>query len=199
MKRMSKQQKKSLVPGGLRFVFYACLIVVAAVLIYYGITSVGRVRTEKLHSLVENQLEQCQELILMKNRYSDIITIKKRALLGIAKSYSIVRYTGILRVGLADISQSKITVSDNGRALRIKLPACTVLGNDIVSQAVFDESRNIFVPIKTQEIFDEIEASRADTADDLIEEGILDDADERARLVVSRLMYDLGFTRVIIE
>jgi hypothetical protein len=196
---MSKQQKKSLVPGGLRFVFYACLIVVAAVLIYYGITSVGRVRTEKLHSLVENQLEQCQELILMKNRYSDIITIKKRALLGIAKSYSIVRYTGILRVGLADISQSKITVSDNGRALRIKLPACTVLGNDIVSQAVFDESRNIFVPIKTQEIFDEIEASRADTADDLIEEGILDDADERARLVVSRLMYDLGFTRVIIE
>ena len=69
---------------------------------YFGFKRFGIVRTETKLALVDRQLSYCQELVTAKYRYSDIITLKKSS--GFAKSYSIIKYTGLIRAGIADIT-----------------------------------------------------------------------------------------------
>ena len=164
---------------------------------YFGFKRFGIVRTETKLALVDRQLSYCQELVTAKYRYSDIITLKKAA--GWAKSYSIVKYTGLVRAGLADITDVSYSVSIDGKSITLSVPAAEVLGNEIVSQSVFDEKQSIFVPISTQEIFDEIERAKAEALEDMIAEGVLEEARDYAVRVITQFMLALGFEDVIIK
>ena len=59
-----------------------------------------------LSALISSELMYCAELTTVKAVYSDVVTLKRRHVLGLAKSYSIVRYSGVIRASY-------------GRALRI--------------------------------------------------------------------------------
>lgn|SRR5574344_983927 len=165
----------------------------------YGFKKLTAASVEKKHALVASELEQCQELVILKNRYSDIITIKKTRIAGLARSFSIVRYTGIVRAGIPDLTKSKVTVSHDGKSVHVVLPQTELLGNDISTLEVFDEYKNIFVPISTQEIFDQVNKSREDTVQDLVSGGLLDDAHNRSCALVTRLLYALGFKKVSVQ
>ena len=146
--------------------------------------------------MVQNQLSYCQELVTLKYRYSDIISIKKS--LALSKSFSIVKYSGIIRVGIEDITLSDIKVSEDGKRVKIKIPDVVVLGNDITSQEVFDESHSIFVPITLDDVFTEIERSKDETLEELINDGIMKEARENAKKVIQQIMMAAGFEEVII-
>lgn len=148
-------------------------------------------------AMVTQQLLSVQELITQKYRYSDIITLKKS--LGFSKSYSIVKFTGIIRAGIEDLSSIKYKISSDKTAITLNLPHAKVLGNEIVAQSVFDEKRSLFVPITVQEIFDEIDSVRNSIAEEVVGEGLLDEADSEAKKAVSQMMYALGFESVIVE
>ena len=163
---------------------------------YFGWKKFTQVKTEKLHATVSRTLEQSAELCLYKMSYTDIITIKKTAALGLAKSYSIVKYSGIIRAGIKNIDEISFSISEDRKTIEILIPPAELLANDITSQTVFDESQNIFVPIRVQEIFDEIEAAKDDAAKELLAEGFLDDADKRASDYIKQLMLALGFDSV---
>ena len=154
------------------------------------------VEKESKSALVERQLSYCQELVTAKYRYSDIITLKKSS--GFAKSYSIVKYSGIVRVGIADFTDVSYYLSTNEKTVTVRLPKMEVLGNEIVSQEVFDEKQSIFVPISTQEIFDEIESARAEALEDMIAQGILKESAEYAKKIITQFMYACGFEEVIL-
>ena len=149
--------------------------------------------------MAERQLVRCQELVTLKMRYSDVASIKKSAALGLAKSYSIVKFTGVVRVGIADISKSKIVVSADGKTVTVTLPKSEILGNDIESMTVFDEKGSIFVPIKTQEIFENIDEARKSASDNLLAGGVLSDADVQAEVAVRAMLQTLGFKTVVIK
>ena len=145
-------------------------------------------------AMVTQQLLSVQELITQKYRYSDIITLKKS--LGFSKSYSIVKFTGIIRAGIADVSKIEFKISSDKKSIKLKVPKSEVLGNDIVEQAVFDEKRSLFVPITTQEIFEEIDSVRNSIAEEIVGEGLLDDADRDAQKAIMQMMYAIGFESV---
>jgi hypothetical protein len=176
------------------------LILIAAC--YFGfkyfVGNPFEVTLESKHTMVEKQLEQCAELTLSKMRYSDVVSIKKTGVLGMAKSYSLVRYTGIIRAGIEDISKAKIEFSNNEQEVTVTLPLTTVLANDIVHQEVFDEQQNVFVAITTQEVFDAIEAAQNETITEILADGFLDEADNRAKLVVTQMLQTLGFSKVVV-
>lgn len=155
------------------------------------------VKTENKLALVDRQLSYCQELVTAKYRYSDIITLKKSA--GFSKSYSIIKYTGLVRAGIADITDISYSVSLDGKTITLSVPAAEVLGNEIVSQSVFDEKQSVFVPISTQEIFDEIDKAKAEAIEDMIAEGVLEEAREYAVRVITQFMLALGFEEVKIR
>ncbi|MBO4638137.1 MAG: DUF4230 domain-containing protein [Treponema sp.] len=146
--------------------------------------------------VVQNQLSYCQELVTLKYRYSDILSIKKSVAL--SKSFSIIKYTGIIRIGIEDITLSDIEVYNEGKGVKIKLPDVEVLGNDITSQEVFDESHSIFVPITLDDVFVEIERSKQATLEELLDEGIMNEARESAKKVVQQIMMSAGFEEVIV-
>ena len=166
---------------------------------YFGRRKIAEVKLAKKYMRIERQLVLCSELVTVKVRYSEIVSIKKSGALGVAKSYSIVKYSGVARAGIADVSKIKATVSKDGKSVSLALPKSDLLGNEIASQEIFDEKRSIFVPITMREIFDGIEESRASAAERLVAEGLLDDADAQAEAALRASMTALGFEHVTIR
>ena len=193
-----KQKKSSVV---VKIILRIVTILVIAFLLlvgaYFGYKRFTVVKSENKTALVDRQLSFCQELVTAKYRYSDIITLKKTS--GFAKSYSIIKYTGVVRAGLADFTDISYSISLDGKSITLNVPQAEILGNEIVSQSVFDEKKSVFVPISTQEIFDEIEKAKAEAIEDMIAEGVLDEAREYAIRVITQFMLALGFEEVKIK
>ena len=204
-KKAKKPEKSEKIGGGSRFVTKLFLRIVTIVLIavilagggWFVLKKFTTVKHENKIALVNKQLSYCQELVTAKYRYSDIITLKKTA--GWAKSYSIIKYTGVVRAGLADITDVSYSISIDGKTITLNVPAAEVLGNEIVSQSVFDEKQSIFVQISTQDIFDEIERAKDEALEDMIAEGVLDEARDYAVRIITQFMLALGFEEVKIK
>ena len=198
---MEDKKAKKRAGLGSKIILRIVTIIVVAILVlcgaYFGFKRFTTVKTESKLALVDRQLSYCQELVTAKYRYSDIITLKKAS--GFAKSYSIIKYTGIVRAGLADITEVSYSVSLDGKTITLSIPKAEVLGNEIVSQSVFDEKQSVFVPISTQEIFDEIDKAKNDAVEDMIAEGILDDARTYSIRIITQFMLALGFEEVRIR
>ena len=181
----------------LRIVTIVVIALILGAAAWFGLKKFTTVKYENKYALVDKQLSYCQELVTAKYRYSDIITLKKAA--GWAKSYSIIKYTGVVRAGIADITDVSYSISLDGKTITLEVPPAEVLGNEIVSQSVFDEKQSIFVPISTQDIFDEIDRAKAEALEDMIAEGVLDEAREYAVRIIRQFMLALGFEEVKIK
>lgn len=176
------------------------IVLLAVIFVSAGIIAfkkIMQVNYESKFAVVSQQLSYCQELVTMKYQYSDIITLKKS--MGLSKSYSIVKYNGIVRVGIENLSETEVKITKDGKEVRIKLPPVAVLGNEITRQEVFDEKQSIFVPITTQEIFEEIENARIQMEEDMIAEGMLEDVQKYTKKVIEQFLYSSGFEKVKVE
>ena len=163
---------------------------------FYGFKKFSEIKTEKRIALAAAEMQKCAELISVKNYYSDIVSIKKSRIAGLAKSFSIVRYEGILRAGIADLSLCDVKISQNGKKVEIVIPECEVLGNDISGIEVFDEDRSIFVSVTMKEMIDEINLSRKKKKEKLIEAGILEEARQQAIMIIKNIFRAGGFSDV---
>ncbi len=181
----------------LRIVTIVVIALILGAAAWFGLKKFTTVKYENKYALVDKQLSYCQELVTAKYRYSDIITLKKAA--GWAKSYSIIKYTGVVRAGIADVTDVSYSISLDGKTITLEVPPAEVLGNEIVSQSVFDEKQSIFVPISTQDIFDEIDKAKTEALEDMIAEGVLDEAREYAARIIRQFMLALGFEEVKIK
>lgn len=199
--KSEKKQNSRKAGLGTRIILRIVTIVLIALIVlgsgYFGFRRFTTVKSESKLALVDRQLSYCQELVTAKYRYSDIITLKKSA--GFSKSYSIIKYTGLVRAGLADITDVSYSVSLDGKTITLSVPKAEVLGNEIVSQSVFDEKQSVFVPISTQEIFDEIDRAKDQAVEDMIAEGILEDARAYSVRIITQFMLALGFEEVKIR
>ena len=200
--RKKKNRSADKILSKLAKIFFITLIVLVVLVCFaagfrYGWKRLTGAKKDTGISMVEKQLSLCQELVTAKYRYSDIVVIKKS--MGFSKSYSIVKFTGLLRAGIADITDVAFTVSDDGKSVSLKIPAAEILGNELVSQEVFDEKQSIFVPITTQEVFDEIETARRQAAQNLVSDGVLSEARNYAVRIITQFMYSAGFETVYIN
>ena len=188
--------------GGLLGGLLTKLIIILFLLIvllgggYYALTKRITPQTEVNIAVVMNQLSFCQELVTAKYHYSDVIAIKKSRAL--SKSHSIIKYSGLIRIGIADITKSDIDLYNEGKSVRIKIPEIEILGNEITSQEVFDESHSIFVPITLDEVFAEIEKTKDKTLEELITDEVMEEARENARKVIQQIMLAAGFEEVAV-
>ena len=72
-----------------------CTALIAAALLY-TYKQYEKYKFTALSALISSELMYCAELTTVKAVYSDVVTLKRRQVLGLAKSYSIVRYSGVL-------------------------------------------------------------------------------------------------------
>lgn len=181
----------------LRVVTIVLIAAAVFVLAAFSFSKMQEARVQNKRAAVERELSECAELVLYKMRYSDIITLKKKG--AIAKAFSIVRYEGVLRAGIENIHDAEVEVSPDAKSVVVKIPPTVLLGNDIQSQEVFDEQQRLFTRIGTQEIFEQIDAAKREAADEILADGLLDDADARAKQVIAALLKPLGFATVTVE
>lgn len=165
----------------------------------FGWQKLGEIKTEKGSAIVFRELERCAELVTAKNFYSDVISIKKTRIAGLAKSFSIIKYTGVIRGGISDISKAKVTVSNRGKSVKVELPPVEVLSNDISSIEVFDESRSAFVSISVQEIMAEIRFNQESASAEILETGFLEEAKSHAKEITETILLASGFEEVSVN
>ncbi len=185
-----------------KILFKLLLVLVLLAALFYG-GKLGwqkliEVKTEKSHALVFRELERCSELITAKTTYTDIISIKKTRIAGFAKSFSIIKYTGVIRGGILDIGKSKIAVTKAGKGVKVELPKAEVISNDISKIEVFDESRSIFVSISVKEIMDEIRFNQETSSAQILETGFLEEAQKQACKIIESVLYAARFEEVTV-
>lgn len=163
----------------------------------FSFSKFTQIQIEKKRVAIERNLTESAELVLYKMRYSDMLAVKKRQ--GFSSAISFVRYSGILRAGIEDISQSEILISPDGKKLFVKIPPCVLLGNEIYSQEIFEERQGFFTKITTQEIFNEIDDAKELAVQEILADGLLSDANARAALVIRQLLLPIGFEEVLVE
>lgn len=192
MKALSKAINKIL--------FKIILILLLVCALFFGgkfaFNKLAEIKTENRSAVVFQELQRCSELVTVKNTYSDVISIKKTRIAGFAKTFSIIKYTGVIRGGISDISKSEVKVSDAGRKVKVILPQIEVLSNDISSIEVFDESKSMFVSISVKEIMEEIRFNQESTSAQILETGFLQEAEEQAAKIIESMLYAAGFKEV---
>jgi hypothetical protein len=190
--------------GGIKRIVIKIIIILALIAAlacggYFGYKKLMAVKVERLRMMVSRELQYCAELVVTKTSYSEIVSIKKSTMMGIARSYSIVRYNAVIRVGISDVTKSGVYVSPDGKSVYVTLPPLDVLGNDITGFEVFDEGRNIFVPIQTQEIFDEIKKSQDETLSRILESGLMKESETYTKTLVTRILSAMGFENIVVS
>lgn len=151
-----------------------------------------------LSATVQQELLRAAELTTVKVLYSDLVTIQKEQLLGLAKSFRIIKYNGVARAGIAKIIETEVIIGKDRKSLRLKLPPVEVLGNDISKLEVFDEHSNIFAPIKSAELFEKIMTVKDKKLEELIANGLLTDAEKQTSILMTRIFQLVGFETVSI-
>ena len=159
----------------------------------------SQIEVEKKYALVSQELQRCSELTTVKVSYSDIVTLKKSAVMGMAKSYSIVKFSGVIRCGIENLGDSRMYIDEGGKGIVLRIPVAKVLGNDIQEISVFDEQQSIFVPITTQEVLDQVDFAREDTLQKMLDSGILAESEQQARALLTTILSNMGFQQIDIQ
>lgn len=175
------------------------LIAIILVALLFLWQKLSKVEIEKKYALVSQELQHCSELTTVKINYSDIVTLKKTGVMGMAKSYSIVKFSGVIRCGIENLGESRMYIDEDGKGITLRIPAAKVLGNDIQEISVFDEQQSIFVPITTQEVLDQVNFAREDTLQKNLDSGILAESEQQARTLLTTILSNMGFQRIDIQ
>ncbi|MCQ2576594.1 MAG: DUF4230 domain-containing protein [Treponema sp.] len=147
--------------------------------------------------ITEQKLEACQELVTLKYKYKDVVVITPENPL--VKSFSIVQFQGIIRVGIRDITESDIIVSDNGKSVKVTLPFIEVLGNDISEQELLKEMKSFLGSVSNKAVIDKINEQRQRNLEEMIDDGIYEEAQKNAEAVVRNLLLSMGYENENIE
>ena len=99
---------------------------------------------------------------------------------------------------MESISGLTFTLGSDRTSVTVRLPRVQIIGNDISSMEVFDEYKNIFAPISSQEVFTEILAAKEKAEQSFIARGLLQDAELQSLLVVRRVLSAMGFKHIAV-
>lgn len=141
------------------------------------------------------------ELALIKHNYTGVIGYKdfKKFLninVPLTDKYFLLKYSGYIKAGV-DFERINVNVL-NDSTLHISLPKPRILDTviDEKSIEVYNESENAFNPIKISDYNEALIREKNVMASDAIKQGILTDAAKQARLVLTTLLQELGFTHI---
>ncbi|MGL4986749.1 MAG: DUF4230 domain-containing protein, partial [Treponemataceae bacterium] len=101
-------------------------------------------------------------------------------------------------VGVEDISAAQIVADRSNSHITITMPSVRMLGNDIISQEVFDEEHNIFVPIMASDVFNEIDKARKEYEVQALEKNLIAEAEQQVEKILRLMFVASGFKNISI-
>ena len=180
--------------------FFFLTTVILAVLLLAANRTRERV-VEYDSSMVMNKITHIQELALVKHNYTGVIGYKDymkflNINIPLTDKYFLLKYNGYLKAGV-DFSRIKVTV-ENDSSVHVSIPKPTIFDTviDEKSVEVYNESENAFNPIKISDYNEALIREKNVMINDAINQGILADATEQAKLVLTTMLEDMGFSRI---
>lgn len=152
-------------------------------------------------SSVMNRISYMQELALVRYNYTGVISYRDyRKLFNLnvplTDKYFLLKYNGYIKAGV-DFSQIKVNVI-NPTDVHVSIPKPKILDTvvDENSMEVFNESENAFNPLKMNDYKEALIREKEVMTRDAIKQGIHEQATEQAKLTLSTLLRDMGFTNI---
>ena len=104
------------------------------------------------------------------------------------------RFSGVVKAGIADIERIVVFPDPEAGRVRVILPRAEILENtvDVSTVKFWDLKKNIFVPISTELMIQEVTLFKERVEQELSDSGFLSDADARARDLVASLYTGFG-------
>lgn len=166
-------------------------------------------QTVDIRTVVVKQVREVSELTTAVFTMEAVVPAQSSRKLGeftIGETNLLYVAYGEVRAGvdLEDLTTADVTTSDTGRSISLVLPPPRILGTelDVDRSSVYDYSRGLFslgpdTAPELQELAQREAKVKIEQA--ACEQDILDQANDRAELVVTRLLQSAGFEEVIVE
>ncbi|NLY24219.1 MAG: DUF4230 domain-containing protein [Bacteroidales bacterium] len=182
--------------------FFFLTTVILAILLF-----VNNSRNEKERgynsSSVMNRITYMQELALVKHNYTGVISYKDymkflNINVPLTDKYFLLKYNGYIKAGV-DFNRIKVDVK-NDSTVHVSIPRPKIMDTviDEKSVEVFNESENAFNPIKISDYNDALSREKNVMIRDAMEQGIYSEATRQARLALTSLLREMGFSEIII-
>ena len=152
-------------------------------------------------STVMSRISYLQELALVKHNYTGVIGYRDyMKILNInvpmTEKYFLLKYNGYIKAGV-DFDRIKVNVQSDS-AVHVSIPQPRILDTviDEKSVEVYNESENAFNPIKISDYNKALTREKDVMISDAIKQGILEDATEQAKMVITSLLNEMGFKNI---
>lgn len=152
---------------------------------------------------IMNRIENLSELALVKYNYTGVIGFNEYLKLldmdvPFTKKYFLLKYSGYVKAGL---ELDKVQINVDKDYIELKLPEAKIFDTFIDEKSihVYNQSGNVFNPLKIEDYNKAIIAEKKKIQASAIKEGILSNATDRAHLVLSILLVDMNFKRIEIK
>ncbi len=180
--------------------FFLFTTVVLGVLLVVNITKQDKKRGYDSSSIM-SRISYIQDLALVKYNYTGVIGYKDyKKLLNIniplTDKYFLLKYTGYIKAGV-DFSRIKIDVIDES-SVHVSIPKPKIMDTviDENSIEVYNESENAFNPIKISDYNEAVSREKNVMISDAIKQGIYKESTEQAKLALTSLLKEMGFTDI---
>ena len=181
-------------------VFFFVLSVILAILLLAGNKKAEKERGYDSSSVM-NRISYMQELALVRYNYTGVISYKDyRKFLNVnvplTDKYFLLKYNGYIKAGV-DFNRIKVNVN-NDTTVHISIPKPKILDTviDEKSIQVYNESENAFNPIKISDYNEAISQEKNVIIRDAIDQGIFRQATDEAKLAITSLLKEMGFTDI---
>lgn len=159
-------------------------------------------------TLVTEKLVELSEWTTLRYEYSNVIVSRLEqsvSVFGItdfnyAETIKLIEYTGYLKAG-TDMSKVEVSIDEDLNKINVKIPRSQILDNVVETEntRVEDLIGNIFSNYPTQIVFDEINKNKILLEEKKINDGFLDDADNRIVELLTSFLLSSGFKEIEIE
>lgn len=178
----------------------AILVLIFGYIAYmrYAAVSAEKKRVEAFNNVHATVIERIARLSVLEYRYTEVMELKRKAIVG-GTSNSLVRFSGVITAGIADIGGVDARFDAVTNTVYLRVPDSEILTNtvDVSTLKMWDLKRNLFVPISIELKIQEVAVFKDAVAAELVASGFLTEASERTREVVSALYAALGASVVI--
>lgn len=176
--------------------FFVVLALVIASGIWYSVDSFRRAekrRREAFDNVTSTALLRIAQFAVLEYVYTDVVELSRSFIIG-GMSSSLVRFSGVVKAGIADVERIVVTPNQEAGRVRVVLPRAEILENtvDVSTVKFWDLKKNIFVPISTELKIQEVTLFKDRVQQELMDSGFLADADSRARDLVASLYAGFG-------
>ncbi|HOF86339.1 MAG TPA: DUF4230 domain-containing protein [Treponemataceae bacterium] len=176
--------------------FFVVLALIIGSGVWYSVDSFRRAeqrRREAFDNVTATALLRIAEFAVLEYVYTDVVELSRSFPIGGASS-SLVRFSGVVKAGIADVERIVVTPDPEAGRVRVVLPRAEILENtvDVSTVKFWDLKKNIFVPISTELKIQEVTLFKDRVQQELMDSGFLADADTRARDLVASLYAGFG-------